>query len=217
MNIKRWFSYNPPRALTMEEWGLFDKEFKKNAPIRYFIKNVFLTKLKLWKRKLINDPIDWVRYRTTRRFHIINTGLKPGYYDKDWLMLHGNFALLKNYVEVECASLHNWNKTEKVKDAGIKHLEWEISLGDESPKQSAAAKEILELYRWWTAIRPNRVLSPSPKSLKDLDLYEMWNAIGNDQEIKNHFKEQRELEAFWRQEDDDMLIRLIKIRHNLWT
>lgn len=223
--LKKWIAYNPPYALTWEEWREFDKEFKKNAPVRFFIKNIILVRIKQIKRRYIDDSINWVRYRTTRRFHIINTGLKPGYYDKDHIMLHGNFSILKNYVEVECAAMHNWDKPVKEANDGVKHLEWEISLGEESPRQSESAKEILTLYKWWTEIRPNRERVKLPIKAEEALSKRKWTdtffdtmeRVEKDDEYKNYIKESHEQTDAWNQEDDDMLIRLIKIRKNLWT
>lgn len=46
-----------------------------------------------------------VAYRTYERYHIVNTGLAPGYRDKDVIMLHAAFEILREFVEVECAHM----------------------------------------------------------------------------------------------------------------
>jgi hypothetical protein len=43
----------------------------------------------------------WLRYRLLKRhrYHLVDTGLTPGYYDQDNRMLHACFALLVDYVD----------------------------------------------------------------------------------------------------------------------
>ncbi|MCX8169573.1 MAG: hypothetical protein N3D72_00615, partial [Candidatus Methanomethyliaceae archaeon] len=181
--LKRWMGYNPPGALTSKGWRLFKNEFKERAPIRYWLTHDFkygyIMPIK-WK---INRATDWIRYRTTRRYHIVDTGLVPGYYDNDSIILHVNFNILKDFVEVEQAWHHYcWSGLYKNAgfyerhmpfyrlffpfrrpDLGIQHLEWAATLDDPSlpphercDHQAVAAREILALYRWWTIERPNR-------------------------------------------------------------
>jgi len=157
--------YNPPGALSSRGWRLFRKEYKKKAPIRFWISNDLRRKTTLplrWKYEAIRD---WIRYRTYDRYHIVKTELKPAYYDKRTIMLHVNFDMLKDFVEGELA-WRDWcfdenrrkltilerilplNKRWSFKDParGIKHLQWESTLDDpalppheQSPAQAVAA------------------------------------------------------------------------------
>ena len=53
----------------------------------------------------------WIKYRTTDKYHVVKTGLKPGYYECDTRILHVNFNMLKDFVEVESAwTYYIWNK-----------------------------------------------------------------------------------------------------------
>lgn len=132
-------------------------------------------------------------------------------------------------------------RTWRCKQAGIDHLEWASGLTNEewlqdgekhlaeSTPQAVAAKEILELYRWWTEVYANR---GDPHDLSG------WSALcdsmredGNLLGILDHSKQTpeeakavdvalkrcREIEAQYEQEDEEMLIRLIKVRNSLWT
>ena len=51
--------------------------------------------------RMLSDVKYWVLNRTTRRFHIVKTGLKPGYHDTDTRMLYACFSLLSDFVELE--------------------------------------------------------------------------------------------------------------------
>ena len=117
-------------------------------------------------------------------FHV--RGIRKGtYYDTDVYMFHALFSMLVDYVEIECAHMNRisfrfrtlpdtemsseqllynitpWfdrliNRAKWNERLGLDYLNWEIALGDESPRQSNAAKQIKELYEWYKYERPNR-------------------------------------------------------------
>jgi hypothetical protein len=209
--------------------------------------------LYMLKDKYIYDMIsstclvlDWVRFRTCRRYHIVNTGLEPGYYDTDTRMLHVNFNLLVDFVEIEKAWMNTWSDDSKYSklswfgkkfrrfrspEDGISYLNWEI-IDCQLEEQSKAAKEVLELYTWWKTTRPNR---PDPyveagyyevfkyRTLRD-DLVEVerdgekyYTLKKSTKQERQVFKKVTKIEAKYDKEDEQMLIRLVKIRKFLWT
>lgn len=175
--------------------------------------------------------------------------------DFDNRIIYCLFDELVDFVEIEKSySNYRWNK-EKRKDkkwwqvgrwrtrtwrsveAGIDYLKWEMSLTneewlDEDKKheaaptpQAIAAKEILDLYIWWTEVRPNR---PDPMDASG------WSAYCEDQrrrgidffetdpeedrwDTRSMHEKMREMEKAYDDEDTEMLIRLIKLRGSLWT
>ena len=124
--------------------------------------------------------------------------------------------------------------------AGMEYLKWASSLTnvdflDEDKKheavptyQATSAKEIIELYTWWTVTYRNRP-----------DAYEAsgWTAACEASRIANGGKLSfssdkdpvlkkasdkahkllQKIEADYEKEDEAMMIRLIKVRHGLWT
>lgn len=177
-----WMAYNPPGALTSTGWRLFRYEFKHAAPIRYWIKHIAKRKYYLpikWKYRKVAD---YLRYRLINRYHVVKTGLPPGWTDVDSKMLHTCFTMLVDFVEVEKAWHHYvWSDDCKMSwcqkhmplydkfipfrrpDLGLAHLDWEASLDDpsipvqdQSPQQAQDAREQRELYVWWTKLRPAR-------------------------------------------------------------
>ena len=181
--FKSWMRFDPPGSMTSKGWRLFDEEFKEKAPIRHWFKTSFKRAVIYpitWKYK---DIKYWILYRTTQQYHKLDTGLKPGYYEIDTLMLNANFNMLKDFVEVEQA-IHTywWSEDSKAAswcekhmpfyfkfypfrrpDLGIKHLDWAATLDDpklppheRSDRQAANAREIKILYKWWVEERPAR-------------------------------------------------------------
>jgi hypothetical protein len=93
--------------------------------------------------------------------------------------------------------------------------------------QAIRAKEIKELYVWWTTVYPNR---PDPHDAGGWSAYcEQRRLAGQDMlDFEDRTDEEREasrqaldatqaIEDKYNQEDEEMMIRLIKIRQSLWT
>ena len=133
-------------------------------------------------------------------------------------------------------------RTWRCPEAGMEYLTWASGLvvdkdmgadpgekGYSEPTyQAAAAKEIIALYTWWTETYRNR---PDPYEASGwTDVCEA-NRIANGGRLsfsaekdpvlkkasdKSH-KLLQKIEAAYEKEDEEMMIRLIKIRQSLWT
>jgi hypothetical protein len=132
-------------------------------------------------------------------------------------------------------------RTWRSPEAGLANLEWQRNLrwkedevGPDSKslgqltQQAVKAQEILDLYTWWTVTYRNR---PDPYEASG------WTAACEAQRAANggklSFSEPkdpalkkasdkahkllRKIEADYEKEDEQMMIRLIKVRHGLWT
>lgn len=142
----------------------------------------------------------WMLHRTTHRFNRVKIkSLKPGYYDIDYRMLHACFQLLVDYVENE---------------RPFEIIDW-----DHDDESRQIAQEIKELYYWWKNEYPMRrepihdidesLVPPLTVVCRgDLTEYPAWEEA---------CKKTQELEERWDREDDENLIRLMKIRPYLWT
>ena len=132
-------------------------------------------------------------------------------------------------------------RTWRCPDAGIEHLIWAsgLKMGEdmgvdkdsesygEPTYQAKAAKEILELYRWWKIERPKRldVYDESGwtaycdmRRQRGDHLLDMEDRTPEEAEMaKTALDKTNELEAKYEAEDEEMMIRLIKVRQSLWT
>jgi hypothetical protein len=129
-----------------------------------------------------------------------------------------------------------WAAHRRIPQAGIDYLKWEMSLADTNvdeygvdhanPRQAAAAKEQLELYTWWKTIRPFR---PDPHDASgwsaycdlrrsdDDDIFWLDTPDKDREATTAMLKLCHEIEEQYETEDEEMLIRLIKVRRSLWT
>jgi hypothetical protein len=134
-------------------------------------------------------------------------------------------------------------RTWRCPQAGLDNLEWQRnlrwkedevgtdsdSLGELTP-QAKNAQEILDLYKWWTETYRNR---PDPydasgwtaacEAGRQASGGSIWLSLTHDknpqlkkQSDKAH-KLLQKIEAAYEKEDEQMMIRLIKVRRALWT
>jgi hypothetical protein len=132
-------------------------------------------------------------------------------------------------------------RTWRCPDAGIEHLLWASGLkmdehmgvdpGTDNygkpTHQALAAQEILALYRWWREVYPSR---PDPhdasgwsaycemRRTKGCDLLDFEDKTPEEAEMsRTALDKSHEIEKAYDDEDEAMMIRLIKVRHSLWT
>ena len=132
-------------------------------------------------------------------------------------------------------------RTWRCPQAGLDNLDWQRNLrwqanevGDDSPNlgkltpQAIKAQEILDLYKWWTETYRNR---PEPMEASGWSAYCEAARLANGGKLswggdktpelkkmsKVAMKKLHKMEADYEKEDEQMMIRLIKVRHGLWT
>lgn len=132
-------------------------------------------------------------------------------------------------------------RTWRCPQAGLDSLEWQRQLrwqadevGPDSDSvgkltpQAVKAQEILDLYTWWTQVYRNR---PEPMEASGWSAYCEAARMANGGKMsfssdktpelakmsKIAMKKLHKMEADYEKEDEAMMIRLIKVRHGLWT
>jgi len=240
-----WNNLNKPKIGTEEQWDTWERETKSKYPITWFFKETVPTYLgRMWYKI---DDIIWYFKCLYRDSHRLKSSFKKGtYQDFDTLILDNLFTTLVYFVEVELAHKHCICDSEaakkygfkrplfgkfKSKEAGLAHLEWEMTLIEEGEPtvQAFHASEKYMLYDWWVNHRPNR---KPPMELSG------WNALYEEHDnnslgqpwVSFHKRNQEEqeriskildttriIEQQYDTEDEEMLIRLIKIRNSLWV
>ena len=132
-------------------------------------------------------------------------------------------------------------RTWRCAEAGLDNLDWQSKLlhtvndgwPEDDPnigkptRQAINAQEILALYKWWKEVYPNR---PDPhdaggwtaycdmRRAKGYHLLDMDDKTPEEAEqCRTALDKSTEIEQQYEQEDEEMMIRLIKIRGSLWT
>ena len=129
--------------------------------------------------------------------------LSSEYVDRDELLLHASFQILKDFIEKE-------------KPATYFNFDYDTNIWN----------EILYLYNWWTNVRPNRIdlLRDPTMEIPPIEYITSPNhtviKYFNDKKYKKYYdsiKEQPKLDSKYEKEDQRNLRRLIKVRMHLWT
>lgn len=226
-----------PAAMEWNAWEDWRKEASAKRPWRFFIAEEVLDRVQdffMFPRDLAHSLSAWWDNRFVSKTHYLKTGLKPGvYHELDERILHGLFNEFREFVESELAHMHSWGenagryvfKKGRCPEAGLDHLKWAMSLRYDEPfmskkdplwgkptDQAKAAAKMLDLYEWWTEVRPNR---PDPHEASGWS--ECWDKEGDDKAKRVASKRLQKIEEEHEAEDEKMLVRLIKLRKSLWT
>ena len=135
---KKWYNKIPkPPAMTWTGWRKWESEMDQKYPVRYFLQEIlpqfFNSKLYILKQRYIWPIVHTLHPKY--RYHIVKTGLTPGYYDADIRILHSVFSIFSEFVE------RNKNG----------HVNWEAN-----EYHRKIWKELNEINDWWTLVRPHR-------------------------------------------------------------
>ena len=188
-------------AYDAEGWQDWSTLAKKEFPVRYWLDRTCFP----WFRHQASrfDRIKWwVCHRTIDRYHVVDTGLEPGYYDCDYRILHSVFSLFNEFMEVQ-------------QDG---HVDWE------SEFHSKEWGEMNEVWDWWKARSTREELfekeHPHPVLPDDWGFMSVVNRRYDEEALMIEWKRISDLhraqEIVWDQEDEDMLIRVMKLRLRLW-
>lgn len=187
----------------------------------------------------IDRRIVWpLKYRFVKKhqYHLVDTKLKPAYYDIDHLMLHANMALLCRYVEIERGGADKLQDRVDYLLSDQAKIDYEHT-PDDAPISSYADADIeaLRIYNWWKhehqanwdkhdemlrhrysgKMRHERA---DAETEERLGMGKLFTVILPD--IPEGAPTHEELWAFERklkQDEEDNLISVIKMRGALWT
>jgi hypothetical protein len=196
-----------PSEYCWEDW---EKEVRVRFPVRWFF-NKTLPKLFRPIRRIgyrMGRVWYWVQCHTlpSYKFHIVDIretkssrhSYRFGWIDSDGRMLLANFAILRDFVEKEKpSSLREYHTEEEIDAMGAR-------------SQQDAYDEVMALYRWWTLDRhteEDRVDGLFDLSEKATTSQERHKLVQDWSQARDQMKNM----------EDEMLIRLIKVRGTMWT
>ena len=189
-------------------WEDYEAEMKEQYPFKYFLNYTFSTWFSVHIIMVISNWWYWVKSFLFRRDHLLDLrqpkdnefwGYRWGYLDPCQKVLLANFSILVDYVE-----------NEKVYNPADHYSEEELQNDPAVKTQYEDYLEVLALYKYWTE-------GAKESADNSTALYKKMN----EQEDKEKNEEIREvwLEAHKKCDEDEQeaLVRLIKIRKGLWS
>ena len=194
-------------ALSMEDWNIYEEFLQFKYPIRYFLGYSIWRKIINPIKRLCSNGYWWIRHHTINRYHYLDlrqpkfrNGLPNwdaysyGWRDRDQIMLYAMFNVLCQFVEKEL------------------HYQWADEILKEFHNHYNAQMEMKALYQYWTMER-NAVASA-----KDVALSKWYNTtLKTGQKEEELYQEYTQLEREFQDREDEMCMRLLKIRKYLWT
>ena len=232
-----------PKWGTSEQWNEYDRVSEEQSPFVHWLAGDGLNAVQdfvFYIPKRLDDLRAYLANRFVWKHHYARTGVKPGdYAEADTKLMQTMFLILVDYVESECAWHHavmdseefaklswwdrRWWVQYRNPEMGLAYLEWERSLsngdGQGASHQAIAAEEVMALYAWWTVTLPNRK-DPMSFIMEDLKARRGNRGLfGATRLPKNqaNWDKMHALEKAYKDEDDAMMIRLVRIRDSLWT
>lgn len=191
---------------SFDEWQKFEEE-RELQPYRNFLSKIpsyIFDYIYYIPSKWYHNIEDWIKYRVAKnsRHHVVYTELSPGCYDLDERLLFGAFALLKDYVEIDIPDMYAGDNRKydwygRNPEAGVNLLETNCA-----GHSLIIEKELLELYKWWID-RADRIDPFLAASIGDGFEPKAWQLH---EDIDNGYDK----------EDNEMLLRLMTIRNELW-
>lgn len=188
----------------------------------------------------LRDPFYPLLYRfhPKYQFHIVRTGLKPGYADQDVRMMHAMFALLLDHIEedggVEKIEAHAaqlesgpamWfghklsdDRSSWTVDDWAAHFD----SADAMKSHVDSRREKLALYRWWITERQpawDAYYALCHERYSGITLSSLFRGEDEKPDMTGRpsFDETHDLMDQLEAKDDEMLRRLLVIRRSLWT
>ena len=205
-------------------WEDYEADIQKLYPIRYFILYTLhdFLKYKIWFK--IYKPIDDLYYFIIshiipgKRHHMLDLRqpcnnkseydyidcYRYGWRDVPEKMLYAMFNLLKKYLDEEPYDL--------IKDYTLEQINADLGF----KQQYDQLQEARELYKWWSIDRKNDYEKQS-------DLLHKWCQTNKIKEFRvsgaadSAYEKYKQSEIAFDNKTEEMLLRLLKIRRNLWT
>jgi hypothetical protein len=167
----------------------------------------------VWPFRHISKALYWLRTHTYNRYHMLDmrskvNGYAWGWWDRSDLILFANMALLRDFIEEE--------------KAFECHVNWDSEEG-----HITAKKEMLTIYEWWTKGRAEEhkkgdelleAAYPNPMVFEPIPGSNMLS-LKNDEtpELRKLRDQCNDMETLLEEKDEEMLIRLVKVRGYMWT
>lgn len=190
-------------------WEDYEEKIKKNYPVRYFIVEQFVPWIKFKFRIFVQDPIYWLKCHliTKHKYHLIDIrgpkndpeSYRYGWIDADKKLVLSAFTILNDFVEDEMQ--HSYCPSEEEVEENISLL-----------NQRNSYLEIKAIYYWWNIERKRQEV------IHD-ELLAKWSHARQTNDPMEHqiWVDLQKHEDVIAEKTDEIIIRLFKVRHSMWT
>ena len=192
---------------TWEDW---DSKMRKEYPVRYFLAETLPFWFQVRISRRVKDSLYWVKCHVlpSHQYHMLDLrqpknesmhNYRWGWIDSDTKILYAIFNILNTFVKEELPHMYCPSEEEVQRDVTLLH-------------QRNHYLEIKSIHYWWNIerLRQNKIHAETltqwsdAKQAQDPDEHVLWDKL-------------RKLETTMEEKEDEMIGRLIKIRHSLWT
>lgn len=183
-------------AYTWDDWK---RDTRRDYPFRYWLTHTFPQFF--WPmQRIVKDTWYWVQCHTlpSYRFHMLdlrNPGpgidYTHGWLDRDTVMLYAAFTCLRQFVE-----------REEPEDPAV----WSTDDGTDWSEHKKRHDEVMALYDWWMRGRLEDIVAED----RAFDVYDADKS-------EDTFKAWTDARQLVEDREQEMLIRLVKVRRYMWT
>lgn len=226
--LRKLIDSDMPKALPMRHfseegdftWEDWHEKMQAEKPIRYFLFKTLPSKFHVKIVMPIDNFFYWIKSRVVKKDHLLDLrqpktnsddDYKWGYLDCDCKILFACFNVLVEHVKNgnECQFHYGINDIERLKE-DINN-EKDESIKSSMEQQLASLQELKTIYDYWTDERK--------KSLEEKNkaLTEWYESSKNKNESNKTYRDYvLKYNEDFDSKEEEMLIRLIKIRKHLW-
>lgn len=210
----RGFNNGNPENDNQKSWEDYHEYCAKHYPIRWFIADTIPHSVLYPIKRFFSNVKWWIIGHTTQRHHLLDlrqpklrNGQKNfdhyswGYSDVVQKMVLANFTLLVEFVEKEDKYCPTEKEIAETSEDNGKQILIE---------QRNNCLEVQAIYNYWTKDR--NVLAEKQDALLTA-----WCDTKDSDTRKQHWSALNKLEQANNDLEDEMLVRLMKVRRSLWT
>lgn len=235
--LEEWGKWKKDAKLQAFRYWLAEEGLDRFQDVVYFPKTVWDTIGRWYDNRFVTKTHVLSTGLKKGKWHEFDQRLLHGMFNSlvDFVECEGawmNVVFDKNYKRPWFRRFRQFREPEH----GIAWLKWQMTLtneygdnpNDPSP-QAINAKELYELYIWWKELRPARLdpyevsgwsayCAQTRKPGKDpLFFLERDRNKDDEEKVTKMLKEMEEIENQYEKVDEEMMIRLIKLRNFMWT
>lgn len=191
-----------PGQATWEDW---DERVKAMYPVRHYVIQELWPDVKAKYHKYVWEPYYWAKCHIvpSQRFHMLDLrqpkGYKYGWIDSDTKMIYALFNILNMFVEDEMSQWYCPSEEEIEGDSTLL-------------LQRNKYMEVKAIHYWWNVERPR-------EQEHHADLLNRWSDSRKDNlpETQQLWDDLHKVEEHMKTKENEMLDRLLKVRHWMWT